>query len=45
VSQTRVAQASVVLEYASDMADGVLSGATALNDAYEEAQNRKADDA
>jgi hypothetical protein len=33
------------LEYAPDLVDAVLSGDKVLNDAYEEAQNRKADDA
>jgi ParB/RepB/Spo0J family partition protein len=41
VSQTRIAQASIVLQYAPDLADGVLSGALALNVAYEQAQKRK----
>ncbi len=33
--------ADVVLEHAPDLADGVMSGATPLNDAYEKAQQRK----
>ena len=43
VSKARVVQALLVLEYASDLADGVLSGAKPLNEAYEEAQRWKAE--
>jgi len=42
VSKTRVGQAAVVVEYASDLVEAVLSGPMALNDAYAEAQRRKA---
>ena len=42
LSKGRVWQASVVLEYAPDLADLVLAGTVALNDAYTEAQERKA---
>jgi hypothetical protein len=34
VSNSYIAHASVVLEYANDQVDGVISGAIALNDAY-----------
>jgi hypothetical protein len=42
VSYARIGYASTVLQYAPDLADGVLSGAIALNVAYDEAQRRKA---
>ena len=41
VSRPYVAMAALVLEYANDQADAVISGAIALNDAYKEAQARK----
>jgi hypothetical protein len=34
VSNSYIAHASVVLEYANDQVDGVISGTIALNDAY-----------
>jgi hypothetical protein len=34
INRTRIVQASVVLEYASDLVEAVLSGPMALNDAY-----------
>lgn len=40
VSQARVSQAATVLEYAPELADGVMAGAP-LNDAYEVARARK----
>jgi ParB-like nuclease domain len=42
VSAGYVAHASLVLQFASDMVDGVISGAIALNDAYAKAQKRSA---
>jgi ParB-like chromosome segregation protein Spo0J len=41
VSPARVSQASLVLEYANDLSEAVLSGNTSLNDAYKIAQERK----
>jgi RNase H-fold protein (predicted Holliday junction resolvase) len=41
INRTRIAQAGIVLEYAPDLADSVLLGATPLNEAYEEARHRK----
>lgn len=41
VKLTRLAYANTVLDYAPDLADAVLSGACPLNQAYEEARNRK----
>lgn len=41
VAKAYVVKASTVLHYAPDVADAVMSGATALNDAYKVAQDRK----
>jgi uncharacterized RmlC-like cupin family protein len=41
LSQSRIAQAATVLQYAPEMADGVAAGSMALNDACEEARRRK----
>lgn len=41
ISRGQIGYASIVLEYASELADTVLAGATSLNDAYEVAQQRK----
>lgn len=41
VAQAYVAKAASVLRYAPDVAEAVMSGATALNDAYAVAQERK----
>ena len=41
VSKARVVQAAIVIDYAPDLADSVLAGATPLNDAYAEARRRK----
>lgn len=41
VASGYIGQAELVLQYASDLSDGVLSGAMALNAAYEIAQTRK----
>lgn len=41
VSKARVVQASTVLNYAPDVADSVLTGATSLDSAYEIARRRK----
>jgi hypothetical protein len=41
VSSGYIGQASIVLKWAADQADAVISGAIALNDAYKEAQDRK----
>ena len=41
VSYAQVSYAKTVIEYAPDLADAVLSGATPLNDAYNEARQRK----
>lgn len=41
VSHSRVAYSAMVLRYAPDLADTVLSGATSLDDAYTEARRRK----
>ena len=41
VNDTRIAQAAVVLKYAQELSDEVLSGATPLNEAYKTAQERK----
>ena len=40
-SPARLAQASTVLQYAPDLADAVLAGATPLDTAYAEARRRK----
>jgi hypothetical protein len=42
VASGYIAQADIVLEYASDLVPGILAGTTPLNEAYEEAQSRKA---
>ena len=42
VAQGYVNQATVVLQYAEELTDAVVSGATPLNDAYKVAQERKA---
>jgi len=42
ISNSRIAYAKVVLEYAPNLVSAVLSGDRALNDADEEAQSRKA---
>lgn len=41
VSAARISQANVVIQYAPDLAGAVTSGALALNEAYERAQDRK----
>lgn len=41
VNAGRVGQATTVLDYAPDLADAVMSGATSLDDAYTEARRRK----
>ncbi len=41
ITRTRISEANTVLKHAPDLADGVMSGATPLNQAYEEAQRRK----
>ncbi len=41
VSIGRIAQADIVLQFAPDLADAVVAGATPLNDAYEVANRRK----
>jgi len=41
LTKARVAYASMVLEFAPDLADAVLLGATPLDAAYEKARNRK----
>ena len=41
VSQSAIAHASTVIKYAPDLAEQVVSGALALNDAYRTAQSRK----
>jgi hypothetical protein len=41
VSQSRIGYASTVIDYAPDLAEQVVSGALALNDAYRTAQSRK----
>jgi len=41
VSKQQVSHASIVLQYAPDLAEQVVSGALALNDAYRTAQSRK----
>jgi len=43
VSQSRIAKASVVQEYAPELAAAVMTGTRALNDAYTEAKLRKED--
>ena len=42
VSASRLAYAEVILQYAPDLADGVIGGSQTLDKAYEEAQRRKA---
>ena len=42
VNREDVRRAFVVLEYAPDLVDAVISGAKPLNEAYEEARRRKA---
>jgi ParB/RepB/Spo0J family partition protein len=41
VSASRVTQATTVLQYAPDLADSILSGATSLSEAHQTAQQRK----
>lgn len=41
ISAASIAQANVILDYAPDLADGILTGATAFDPAYAEAQARK----
>jgi hypothetical protein len=43
VAQAYVAKASIVLEFAPDLADQVIAGNKSLNEAYTEAQKRKED--
>ena len=42
VNQGKISQASTVIKYAPDLAEQVVSGALALNEAYRTAQSRKA---
>lgn len=42
VERSQVSHAGIVLRYAPDLIDAVISGAVALNEAYEEARKRKA---
>ena len=42
-SQSQIAYANVVLEYAPPLLDAVISGTLALNEAYEKAQKAKSD--
>ena len=44
VSQSRIAYANVVLQYAPLLAPSVIAGAKTLNEAYKEARDRKAED-
>jgi hypothetical protein len=41
VSSGYIGQAAIVLKWAADQVDSVISGAITLNDAYKEAQDRK----
>jgi hypothetical protein len=41
VSRGQIGYASIVLQYRADLADLVISGAMALNEAYEKAQDSK----
>jgi hypothetical protein len=41
LSQPRIAQAHTVMQFAGDLVDEVLSGATSLDDAYQKARERK----
>ena len=40
-TKSRVGQAAIVLEFAPDLADSIMSGARSLDDAYKTAQQRK----
>lgn len=41
ISKSRVSQANVILKHASDLVDAVIAGTTALDKAYDTAQERK----
>jgi ParB-like nuclease domain len=43
VSHEYINRAAIILDYAPEVADAVLAGATALNEAYQEARRRKAE--
>ena len=43
INKRRISEARTVLAYASNLSDGVLSGAVSLDEAYKEARQRKTD--